>query len=204
MSMFAKTKRRRFASAAAFGLACAVLLARSEETKPPLKVASDGWPAGHATPEGIACDFARAFIKRDPALLTNSCLRPFGDDELRKKYQEFLGSTIDGIKQEAARVTASPGGPKQIGKLYAARPFSKSGPASYGRASFGFQEVEFVDVGVFLQSGAPSVTRTLVVQGKNGLWYVDPAPRLTPLLSDGLNDEAKSTKDFTQAYAVQK
>ena len=30
--------------------------------KPKLKVVADGFPAGHATPEGVACDLARAFI----------------------------------------------------------------------------------------------------------------------------------------------
>jgi hypothetical protein len=202
--MFGKSNRKRFVTAAALCLACAVMLARSEEAKPALKLTSDGWPAGHATPEGIACDFARAFIKRDPALLTNSCLRPFGGAELRKQYQDFLDSTLDGFKQERARPAPSPGGPKQIGKLYAARGLSKSGPASYGASAFGFKEVVFVDVGVFLQSGAPSVTRTMVVRDKNGLWYIDPEPSLTPLLSDGLNQEPKSSKDFTQAYRVEK
>jgi hypothetical protein len=46
--------------------------------------------------------------------------------------------------------------------VFAARHLSKNGPASYGYAGFGFQDIMFVDVGVFLYSGERSMMRTLV------------------------------------------
>ena len=81
---------------------------------------------------------------------------------------------------------------------------SKSGPASYGYASFDFQDVMFVDVGVFLEDDKPSLNRTLVIKDRDGLWYVHPMPDASPLLDMGLNDESRSERDFSDAYEVKK
>lgn len=62
----------------------------------------------------------------------------------------------------------------------------------------------FVDVGVFLQNGETALNRTLVVKDRDGKWYVHPDPRSDPLLSQGLNDENPSTKDFSEYYDVLK
>src|SRR5262249_42701262 len=94
--------------------------------------------------------------------------------------------------------------PAQIGKVFAARHLTKQGPASFGYAAFDFQDVMFVDVGVFLHNGQPELNRTLVIKDRDGSWYVHPAPRLDPLLSDGLNQEAASTVGFAEAYAPTK
>jgi hypothetical protein len=63
-------------------ITCAILAAfaafSADEAKPKIKVAADGFPAGHDTPEGVACDLARAFIKHDMVLFTNTCIQPFG------------------------------------------------------------------------------------------------------------------------------
>lgn len=146
------------------------------DDRPRLVVTPDGFPAGHDTPEGAACDLARAFIERD----------------------------AETIRAEAVRAEASPGGPKAIGKVFAARRLSRNGPASYGYAAFGFQDVMFVDVGAFLHDGNRALNRTLVIRDKDGKWYVHPLPDASPLLSAGLNDEAASEKDFSDSYEIQR
>jgi len=113
----------------------------------PIKVLADGFPAGHDTPEAAACDLARAFIKRDATLFEATCIKPFSQGKSRQESAAFLKETAASIKQEAARKEPSPGGPRAIAKVFAARSFSRDGPASYGRTAFGFQDVKFVDVG---------------------------------------------------------
>jgi hypothetical protein len=178
--------------------------APAQNSKPALKVEKDGFPGGHATPEGAACDLARAFIRRDAALFKSTCIKPFDGGENRKKYEAFLTQTAQQINKEAAKTTPSPNGPKTIGKVFAARHLSRNGPASYGYAVFGFKDVEFVDVGVFLHNDRRALNRTLVIQEADGKWYVDPLPSASPLLSEGLNDEAASTQDFTEVYTIKK
>ncbi len=183
-------------------LACAGFA--GEVAKPKIKVAADGFPAGHDTPEGVACDLARAFIRRDTALFKESCIRLYVKGDGSKEYADFLQNTADSMKTEAAQKEPSPNGPKALGKVFAARHLSKDGPASYGYAVFGFQDVMFVDVGAYLYNGEPSFNRTLVIKDKDGKWYVDPLPSAAPLLSLGLNDEAASTQDFAEVYGVEK
>jgi hypothetical protein len=191
----------------ALACACAVILcsvAAGPTSKPKLKVAGDGYPGGHDTPEGAACDLARAFIRRDDALFTQTCIQPYGGGKARADYESFLAKRVVEIKAEAAKKEPSPGGPKSIGKVFAARHLSNGGPASYGYAMFGFQDVMFVDVGVVLQDGHHYLNRTLVIKDKEGQWYAHPAPTIYPLLSGGLNDEPPSNEDFSEAYEIQK
>jgi hypothetical protein len=178
--------------------------AAGQSAKPKLKVLADGFPGGHDTPEGAACDLVRAFVRRDAELFNKTCLRPYTADRGPAEYAKFLKTTTESIKQEAAKKEPSPGGPKSIGKLFAARHLSKGGPASYGFAVFGFQDVLFVDLGVWLHNGDRFLNRTLVIKDKDGKWYVHPAPQADPLLSLGLNDESESTRDFSEAYDVRK
>jgi hypothetical protein len=147
---------------------------------------------------------ARAFIKRDSALFTNTCVRPYGGGKAREDYAAFLRSTVQSMEKEAARKRPSPGGPRSIGKVFAARHLSRDGPASYGYAAFEFQDIVFVDVGVFLHNGDRALNRTLVIRDRDGKWYVHPAPGVSPLLSAGLNDESPSEQDFSEAYETQK
>jgi len=177
----------------------------ADAAKPKIKVADDGFPTGHATPEGVACDLARAFIKRDPSLFTNACVRLYAGGKGPEDYAKFLQTTVKSMKKEAARKVPSPGGPKSIGKVFAARHLSRNGPASYGYASFDFQDIMFVDVGVFLHDGKHSLNRTLVIKEKDGKWYAHPLPSAgSGLLGDGLNDESASEQDFSEVYEVQK
>ena len=190
-------------------LTCIFLLAISciiadSTAKLKLIVTSDGFPSGHETAEGAACDLARAFIRRDAELFKNTCLRLYTADQGPSDYAKFLKNMEENIKVEATKKEPSTSGPKSIGKVFAARHLSKEGPASYGFATFSFKDIMFVDVGVVLQNDKLALNRTLVVLDKDGKWYVHPMPDVSPLLSSGLNDEKKSETDFSVAYDVQK
>ena len=190
-------------------IACFLLTAccafAADAAKPKIKVADDGFPTGHGTPEGVACDLARAFIKRDTSLVTNTCIKLYAGGKGPEDYAKFLQSTVESIKKEAARKEPSPGGPKSIGKVFAARHLSRNGPASYGYATFDFRDVMFVDVGVLRHNGERSLNRTLVIKDRDGKWYAHPLPSAgSGLLGAGLNDESASEKDFSDAYEIQK
>jgi len=172
-------------------------------SRPALKVEKDGFPAGHDTPEGAACDLARAFINRDAKLFRDTCIPPFGSGEGRENYETFLKTMEENITAEAKKTDPSPNGPKSLGKCFAARHLSLNGPASAGYALFDFDDIMFVDVGVFLHNGKQSLVRTMVICNKNK-WYAHPAPNTAQLLSMGLNDEAASKTDFTEVYNVKK
>src|SRR5262249_19881586 len=162
-----------FAAVAATGLA-------GDKGKPAIKVIADGFPTGHDTPEGVACDLARAFIKRDVKLFEDACIKPFGGGKSREEYTAFLKETAEAIKKEAERKQPSPGGPKEIAKLFAARALSRKGPASYGKTAFAFQDVRFVDVGAILHNGKKHLNRTLVIKDESGKWYAHPLPDSSP------------------------
>lgn len=167
-----------------------VLLGHSaarQVTKPKVKVAADGFPTGQDTPEGAACDFARSFINRDQKLFAATILRLYAGGTGPKAYAKLLQETLQSMKEEAAKKDPSPQGPKSIGKVFAARHLTKSGPVSYGYAGFGFEDIMFVDVGVYLQNSERALNRTLIIKDRDSKWYVHPAPSVSPLLSEGLN-----------------
>ncbi len=166
--------------------------------KAPTVVASDGFPAGHDTPEGAACDLARAFIRNDPALFLATCVEPYGSPEARVAYHRFLEGTVVQMKVGIVGSPPSPESPKGILKCFAARHLSKPGPATSGAAASGFQDVMFVDVSALLQNGTPQLCRTLVVRNKEGKWMVDPQPEQSPALSEGLDDEPPSTVELSR------
>lgn len=173
-------------------------------TKPTVKLAADGYPTGGETPEGAACDLARAFINRDATLFKATCLPPYLGGESRKAYEQFLADTTTSMEAEAKKADASPAGPKSIGKVFTARHLTLSGPGSYAYAMLNCQDVMFVDVGCFLHDGGQFLNRTLVVKTGKGEWRVHPMPQNDPLLSTGLNEEKDSTADFTEGYEIPK
>jgi hypothetical protein len=177
--------------------------AGSQTTKPKLKVAADGLPSGHDTPEGAACDLARSFINRDAKLFSSTSIRLYAGGKGPKEYAKFLQDTVQNINAEAAKKEPSPQGPRSIGKVFAARHLSKSGPISYGHAVFGFEDIMFVDVGVYLHNGERAMNRTLVIKDRDGKWYVHPAPSVSPLLSGGLNEEKASVLDLSDVYELE-
>ncbi len=173
--------------------------------KPKLKVAADGFPAGHATPEGVACDLARAFITTDAALFTTTCLPAYGDQPLQDSYKEFLHGVIESLlKLRALKLDTDPYNPKAIAKVFAARHLSREGLVSRSHEAFGFLDVAFVDVDALLKDGEHAVNRTLVVKNKDGQWYAHPMPELSPVLGDGLDDESPSTRDFSDVYELER
>lgn len=172
--------------------------------KPPIKVLADGFPAGHDAPEGAAVDLARAFIQRDFALFQSSCIKPFGGGESRADYEKFIEEVKQGMKAEAAKTEPSPGGPKSIAQVYAARHLSMNGPASAGYAMFNFHDIMFVDVVAMLHNGKETLIRTMVIKTAKGQWFAHPAPHTAALLSMGLNDESPSEKLFHEAYTIEK
>ena len=174
-----------------------------QTSKPKLKVATDGLPSGRDTPEGAACDLARSFINRDEKLFSTTSIRLYADGNGPEAYAKFLQETVQNIKAEAAKKEPSPQGPRSIGKVFAARHLSKSGPVSYGYAAFGFEDIMFVDIGLYLQNGELAMNRTLVIKDKDGKWYVHPAPSASPLLSEGLNEEKASVLDLTDVYELE-
>jgi len=174
-----------------------------QAAKPKLRVAADGLPSGHDTPEGVACDLARSFIKGDEKLFATTCIRLYAGGNGPKAYAKFLQETVQSIKAEAVKKEPSPQGPKAIGKVFAARHLSKSGPVSYGYAAFDFEDIMFVDIGVYLHNGERAMNRTLVIKDRDGKWYVHPAPSVSPLLSEGLNEEKASVLDLTDVYELE-
>ena len=158
----------------------------------------DGFPAGGDTPEGAACDLARAFIRDDAALFLATCVEPHGSPGDRLAYHKFLEGVVVQMKMDPAGRAPSPEAPRSIAKCFAARHFSKPGAAAYG-STLGFEDVMFVDVSARLQNGETQLCRTLVVKTKEGKWVVDPQPEQTPLLSEGLDDEPPSTQELPGA-----
>jgi hypothetical protein len=179
-----------------------LVLVGTSSAKTKLKVAADGFPAGQATPEGAASNLARAFITRDAVAFRKVCIRPYVGAQGRSEYTDYL----DGVSAHLRQATGnpSPDDPKKIVTVFAARHLSKNGPASYGYASFDFQDVMFVDVEVMLQNGNKHLRRTMVIKDRDGKWYVHPVPDVSPLLSDGLYEESASVQLFTDAYDIER
>jgi hypothetical protein len=159
-------------------------------------LASDGYPTGFSTPEGAACEYARAFIQRDSKLFDEAVLPPFGGGQSRAAYEEFLAGAKASIAEQARRPADR--GPQAISKVFAARSMRRAGPASYAYATFNFADVKFVDVVVALHGGGIATNRTLVIKDTAGQWRVHPAPDIHPLLSAGLNDEVPSKTELAR------
>ncbi len=173
--------------------------------KPKLKVAADGFPAGHATPEGVACDLARAFIMADAALFARTCVPAYGDQPLQDSYKGFLHDVIESILiRHSLKQDPSSYNPKAIAKVFAARHLSREGLVARAHEAFGFEDVAFVDVDALLNDGEHAVNRTLVVKAKDGQWYAQPSPEISPALGDGLDDETPSTQDFADVYDLER
>jgi len=172
------------------------------ESKPPITLAADGFPTGQETPEGVAADLARAYINNDPAAFKAICIRPYGQGKFRKFYEEYLPSVVEKLVAEKNKATPPPGSPKKIGKVFAFRHLSSSKPTSTAYAAFDFHDIVFVDVGVFLHNGQRFVKRTMVIKDRDGKWYVHPTPYDDEVLSQGLDTESPSSKDFSEAYQI--
>jgi len=178
-------------------LACSLILVCA--TKPKLRVGGDGFPIGQDTPEGAATELARTFIDSNALEFRYVCIRPYGDGPSRADYTNYLDDVSRHMKPGS---TALPDNPKKIKKVFAARHLSKNGPASYGYATFDFQDIMFVDVEVVLHNGTTLLRRTMVIKDRDGKWYTHPVPDISPLLSDGIYDESASVHLFADVYEV--
>lgn len=175
-------------------IACLLLAWSRLAAADPTPAAADAFPTGADTPEGAACDFARAFIRNDVTLLLATCIEPFGTPEAERAYHRFLEIMTVQLRLDATHSDPpSPTDLKAIGKCFAARHLLGEKPP----AAFGFQDVMFVDVSAILQNGGTQLCRTLVIKNRLGRWRVDPQPEQTPELSGGLDDESPSTQEFS-------
>jgi hypothetical protein len=157
------------------------------------KVRTDKFPAGHKSPEGVACDLARAFINHDKSLFLSSIV---AGEPSQKEYQQFKVQIAKAMAKDKAAKSPSPYGPKAVITCFAARHMSHEGPVSAGYALYGYEDVMFVDVKVKLVNGETRLNRTLVVQYKNKQWYVQPRPDLASTISIGLNEEPASSVEW--------
>lgn len=175
-----------------------------QATKPSLEVTGDGFPSGHATPEGVACDLARAWMKRDVSLFTNTCLPQFGSGPARSEYEAFLARNVENIQQLATNQQAPTIGPKGITKVFAARHLSGETQDLSEHVADKIADFMFVDVESVLRDGKRYLHRTLVIKASDGKWYVHPAPEIDSRLSAALNSESASEKDLSDAYNIVK
>jgi len=153
---------------------------------------ADGYPTGQSTPEGAACDLARAFITADGELFKSVCYSWSGG-EAGEEYTEFINEMVENMNSMQGKSLEQFGGPKEITAAYKARHLTNNGPGSYGFAVMNLHDVMFVDVIANTWEDSTFMSRTLVVLKNNQKWYVVPRTDLFPLLSAGLNSEADST-----------
>ncbi len=109
-------------------------------------------------------------------------------------YKDFSDGVIESflklraLKLDPAATTRSPSPRCSPRATSAARAWQPRHEA------FGFDDVVFVDVDAVLNNDTHAVNRTLVIKTKDGQWYAHPTPELSPVLSDGLDDESPSTQ----------
>jgi len=168
--------------------------------KPKIQLAEDGFPTQQNTPEGTASDLARSFIKHDPKWFRALCIRPFGADQSQMDYVQYLGGIAEHMVQE--KEFPAQDSLQKIVQVYAARHLTKNGPASWAYAAFDFQDLMFVDVKVKLINGQTLLRRTMVILDHDGKWYALPVIDISPMMSDGLHNEAPSRQPFTAAYDI--
>jgi len=192
-----------FAIAAVLALCLPVCVAAAHHGRPKIHVEADGFPTGHATPEGVASDFARAFVQKDGTLLTAACLPPFGDDVASKTI--YAGALERAAASAARKQTGPFQNPDELRRILNVAPahaLPTKKPAAYARATFGFRDVKYVDVRMQRANGRRPLTRLVVVQDSKGLWYVDLEPTVYPQLSEGLYDQPPSEQVLTDVYTV--
>lgn len=168
------------------------------------KLVPDGFPAGHSTPEGVACDAVRAYITSDHKLWLSLILpsdyygarcTPEGLKGINE-YDKFVKMMVEKKKQNAN----DPNFPKMnIVKVYKARDFSSNTQRSLSYAMDEFIGNMFVDLVISTNDGGCSRLRYHVMQHKNKKWYFDPRPDLIfKFWVAGLNEEPESTIEWGQ------
>ena len=166
----------------------------------PIEYTTDGFPTGHQSPEGIACDAVRAYIKSDHKLWLSTLVPPIYGPEGNKEYKRFKSYMI---KLKKANKNDPEFPEIQIVKCYKARQFSANGPASAAYALGGFHGNMFVDIILSIDGEKFQRLRYHVMMNKSRRWYFEPRPDLCPLFSMGLNDESESTEEFKRLTQIQ-
>jgi hypothetical protein len=161
-----------------------------------LQAQGDGYPASTSTPEGAACDLARAFKDLDSKLFRSTCIEPLGAGKSSEDYGKFLANVVVKMDKDQKADAKPDGVPKKITKVFKARHLSKNGPGSTAYALYDLPDVMFVDVVTERSNGSSFNCRTLVFQLNDKSWRVLPRPDLYPLLSAGLNEESESTEQL--------
>lgn len=156
----------------------------------------DGFPSRASTPEGVACDLARAFMNLDSKLFQSSCLAMPIRGKSGEEYNDFLLGVSSKLDLDRKTEAIPRDIPKQIKKVWKSRHLSREGPASTAYALYQLKDVMFVDVETELNSGEIFKCRTLVFQLADKSWRALPRPDLYPLLSTGLNDEPASKEEI--------
>jgi len=169
--------------------------------RPAPSLVDDRYPTGYATPEGVACDAVRAYIRGDPDLWLSTLLPASYYGDVRNangaqevaKYEDFKTDMVEKTKANAADPSI---GKMRIAAVYRARPFSAMGPASLAYGLYECRGNMFVDIRIVDGTAEVTQVRYHVMQDKQGRWYFDPRPDLIPLLSLGMNHETESTEEW--------
>ncbi|MCA9281459.1 MAG: hypothetical protein KDA30_05430 [Phycisphaerales bacterium] len=178
--------------------ASSALASDTQAETPKIVGGDDGFPTGQSTPEGVACDLARAFIDPNAELFRTVCLPTRRGSKSGDAYNDFLDGMSAQMEQVKGKTPQELGGPTHIETVYKARHLSMDGPASAGYALMQLSDVMFVDVVTPLWNGQEYTNRTLVVQRESdGKWYAMPRPDIYSMISAGLNSESSSTELWT-------
>ncbi len=152
-------------------------------------------PFGQSTPEGVACDLVRSFIKSDSKLFRASCFVITPGSPERDAYNNFIDETATLMDVGSGVPSNNRDWPTAIIQVFRARDLSNPGPAAFGLDQHGLVAVRFVDLRVTLRDKSAVIRRTLVVQDEGSkLWFAVPHPENFPKLSEGLSGESESAE----------
>lgn len=152
------------------------------------EIAADGFPTGSTSPEGAACDAARALVERDGEMLREASIDAFGSEHQKAAYERALTEAADTLEDEAVA-------PEGIVRVFDARLPTMAAPRAEMYARYGVLDVRFVDV-VLDYGEEERVARTLVARTPEKGWGVVVEPGIYPEISEGLAQESESLIEF--------
>lgn len=187
---FMKRNRKNVKGMIALVFVCAGICTASDTAK-------EEFPSGGSTPEGIACDLARAvYIKPNREALVAASIGHYGGPDINYKYDAAMVGLFEYIRLNQSAENSEGKSSGELEKLYRSRSLNKKGSASYGYAVYNFHDIKFVDVQIKLPNKGSIIYRVLVVKNQNGKWSAHPCPHVDPLLCEGLSEEKPSSVEF--------